>query len=125
MEDEDRTVMLTEAESNAVKTPVEQERLTKLLDMAFWHKQVGNTKSAILACEAAIVINKDSITAHSLLGSLYEKQGDTQKAITHMERVVALNPNNPMDQARLDQLRHDALQQTVTGGGLVNKRRNS
>jgi len=120
MDDIDRTVILSEEESNSVKPPVEQERLTKLLDMAFWHKQVGNTKSAILACEAAIVLDNNSTTAHSLLGSLYEKQGDIQKAIVHMERAVALNPNNPMEQARLDQLRHDALQQTATSGGLVN-----
>lgn len=120
MDDKDRTVMLTEEESNSVNNPVEQERLTKLLDMAFWHKQAGNTKSAILAAEAAIVINKDSVSAHSLLGALYEKQGDLQKAISHMERAVALNPNNPMDQARLDQLRHDALHQQAVSGGLMN-----
>jgi tetratricopeptide (TPR) repeat protein len=120
MDDKDRTVMLTEEESNSVNNPVEQERLTKLLDMAFWHKQAGNIKSAILAAEAAIVINKDSVSAHSLLGALYEKQGDLQKAIAHMERAVALNPNNPMDQARLDQLRHDALHQQAMSGGLIN-----
>jgi hypothetical protein len=39
MDDEDRTVMLTEAESNVVKTPVEQERLTKLLE-AGWKYQI-------------------------------------------------------------------------------------
>lgn len=119
MDPDYRTVILTEAERNVVSDPVEQERLTKLLDMAFWHKQVGNTNSALLACEAALVINPDSTTAHSLLGSLYEKRGDYQKAIEHVERVVVLTPRNPMEQARLDQLREDSNRKEHSGGGLL------
>ncbi|MCW3058589.1 MAG: Photosystem assembly protein Ycf3, partial [Capsulimonas sp.] len=88
-----------------VDDPIRQERLTKLLDMAFWHNDVGNLDAAVLAAEAALTINPNGATAHSLLGTLYEKKGNDEKAIAHIEAVLELNPNSAADAAKLEMLR--------------------
>lgn len=89
-------------------------QLQRLLEMAFWHNQAGNVPSAILACEAALMIDGDSTTALSLLGCLYEKQGELQKAIYAFERVVELNPDSEADQEKLDQIRRGVFTKAVT-----------
>ena len=88
-----------------VEDPIRQERLTKLLDMAFWHNDVGNLDAAVLAAEAALTINPNSTTAHSLLGTLYEKKGNDAQAIAHVEAVLELNPDSAADAAKLEMLR--------------------
>ncbi len=100
-----RTVSLTAADLEPVEGEVNQDRLTKLLDMAFWHNDVGNLDSAILACEAALTINPSSTTAHSLLATVFEKKGDDDRAIQHLEAVLTLNPESTADLTKLDQLR--------------------
>lgn len=90
---------------DGVEDPLRQERLTKLLDMAFWHLDVGNLDAAVLASEAALTINPRSTTAHSLLGTLYEKKGNDAKAIAHVESVLEINPNSEADAAKLEMLR--------------------
>jgi len=96
---------LTVQDLEPVAGDVNQERLAKLLDMAFWHNDAGNLDAAIKACEAALVINPASTTAHSLLSTLYEKKGDDQRAIDHLEAVLEINPDSMADQAKLDQLK--------------------
>ncbi len=100
-----RTMMLSIQDLPLHQSDEEVEKLTRLLDMAFWHNQAGNQDAAIIACEAALALNPNSTTAHSLLGTLYEKTGDDDKAIRHFESVLALNPDSPADAAKLDQLR--------------------
>ena len=100
-----RTMMLSLDDLRAIDDQKNQDRLTKLLDMAFWHNEAGNIDAAVLACEAALAIHPHSTTAHSLLGTLYEKRGNDAKAVEHLQAVVTLNPNSPADAAKLDQLR--------------------
>ncbi len=100
-----RTMMLSLDDLRAIDNEKNQERLAKLLDMAFWHNEAGNADAAVLACEAALAIHPHSTTAHSLLGTLYEKRGDDSKAIHHFEAVVSLNPDSAADAAKLDQVR--------------------
>ena len=104
---------MTLTENDQVEDKVQQERLTQLLDMAFWHTEAGNTDAAIRACNAALAIQPHSTTAHSLLGSLYEKKGDDAQAIAHLEQVLALNPDSGADQAKLDQIRNGVHSQPV------------
>ncbi|BDI30522.1 hypothetical protein CCAX7_25730 [Capsulimonas corticalis] len=73
--------------------------------MAFWHNDVGNLDAAILAAEAALTINPNSTTAHSLLGTLYEKKGNDALAIEHVEAVLQLNPDSAADAAKLEMLK--------------------
>lgn len=100
-----RTMMLTVEDLAAVEDDQGQQRLTRLLDMAFWHNEAGHTDAAIRASEAALKIHPLCTTAHSLLGSLYEKKGDDQKAVEHFEEVVRLNPDSEADAAKLEQVR--------------------
>jgi tetratricopeptide (TPR) repeat protein len=90
---------------DSVADAASRERLKKLLEMAFWHKQVGNADGAILACEAAIVINPRSTTAYSLLANLYEKKGEDDKAVAALEKVIEINPNSAADKTRLELLK--------------------
>lgn len=91
-------------EYDRIDDPTDQERLTQFLDMAFWHNEAGNLDAAVRACNAALAINPNSTTAHSLLGSLYERQGNDAQAIEHFEQVLALNPDSPADRLKLVQL---------------------
>lgn len=100
-----RTMMLSIEDVQAIDDEQGQQRMTRLLDMAFWHNEAGHLDSAIRAAEAALVIHPNSTTAHSLLGTLYEKKGDDDKAIEHFEAVVALNPESAADAAKLEQVR--------------------
>ena len=100
-----RTMMLTVEDLAAVEDDQGQQRLTRLLDMAFWHNEAGHTDAAIRASEAALKIHPLCTTAHSLLGTLYEKKGDDQKAVEHFEEVVRLNPDSEADAAKLEQVR--------------------
>ena len=86
------------------KPPKEADRLRQLLDMAFWHNEVGNIPGAVLACEAALKVDPSSTSALSLLGCLYEKQGKDDKAIEAFERVVQLNPDSTADYEKLEHL---------------------
>lgn len=100
-----REMMLSVQDTHDVEDEASQERISNLLEMAFWHNENGNVEAAILACEAVLAINKNSTTAHSLLGSLYEKKGDDAKAIEHFEAVLALNPESAADAIKLDRLK--------------------
>ena len=100
-----KTMALTVQDLEPVAGDVNQERLAKLLDMAFWHNDAGNLDAAIKACEAALVINPASTTAHSLLSTLYEKKGNDERAIDHLQAVLEINPDSIADQTKLDQLR--------------------
>jgi len=100
-----RTMMLSVQDLPTGQDEEALGRLTRLLDMAFWHNEAGNIAAAITASEAALAINPNSTTAHSLLGSLYEKNDDDAHAIEHFEAVLALNPNSAADASKLEQLR--------------------
>jgi tetratricopeptide (TPR) repeat protein len=92
------------AEDLGASEPINPQ-MKRLLDMAFWHNQTGNVPHAMLACEAALMIDSESTTALSLLGCLYEKQGDIQKAIDAFERVLEINPDSEADQDKLAALK--------------------
>ena len=100
-----RTMMLSIQDLPPHQSDEDVEKLTRLLDMAFWHNQAGNQDAAITACEAALSLNPNSTTAHSLLGTLYEKTGNDDKAIRHFESVLSLNPESQADAQKLEQLR--------------------
>lgn len=100
-----RTMMLSVTDLPAGISEETTDALTRLLDMAFWHNEAGNVAAAITASEAALALNPNSTTAHSLLGTLYEKQRDDVRAIEHFEAVLALNPDSAADRTKLEQLR--------------------
>lgn len=82
-----------------------EEQLQRLLDMAFWHNEAGNLEAALLACQAALALNERCSTAWSLLGCLYERKGDLERAVEAFEVVCALNPDSIADAQKLEALR--------------------
>lgn len=82
-----------------------EEQLQRLLDMAFWHNEAGNIEASLLACQAALALNDRCSTAWSLLGCLYERKGDLERAIEAFEVVCALNPDSIADAQKLEALR--------------------
>ena len=86
-------------------SPEQLQKIQHLLDEALNHEAEGRYQEAILACEGVLVLDPANTSAHSLLGLIYEKQGDLKKAVAEYEKVVALNPNSVADRAKLDELR--------------------
>lgn len=82
-----------------------EDQLQRLLDMAFWHNEAGNVGAALLACQAALALNDRCSTAWSLMGCLYEKKGDLDRAVEAFEVVCALNPESLADAQKLESLR--------------------
>jgi len=86
-------------------SPEQQEKIQQLLDEALTHESEGRWQEAILACEGVLVLDPANTSAHSLLGLIYEKQGELHKAVAEYEKVVALNPDSVADRAKLEELR--------------------
>jgi hypothetical protein len=88
----------------ALQEPVNSDKLRNLIDMALWHNEIGNVPGAVHACEAALQIDPYNTSALSLLGVLYEKQGNDEKAIETFQKVVELNPDSFADAEKLEHL---------------------
>lgn len=108
-----------------------EERARRLLEEAFRLSEEGRVLAAIQVCQQAVAINPSSTSAHSLLGTLYERQGDRESAIRAYEQVLTLSPGSTVERRRLNELMgvpaareaagispHTA-RLAVTGGALV------
>jgi len=85
-----------------VLTP--EERSRRLLEDGFRLAEEGRLQSAIQACQQAIALNPASSSAHSLLGTLYERVGDRDGAIREYEQVLTLSPGSTVERRRLNEL---------------------
>jgi tetratricopeptide (TPR) repeat protein len=90
-------------------------KLQQLLDMAFLAYEAGNLGEAALACQGALAIRPESTAAHSLLGLVYEKQGQVPDAIQQYRIVLDLNPSSRADQAKLNALLRQTGQARPSG----------
>jgi tetratricopeptide (TPR) repeat protein len=81
-----------------------QERARRTLEEAFRLSEEGRLQSAIQACQQAITLNPRSTSAHSLLGTLYERTGDRDGAIRSYEQVLTLSPGSTVERRRLNEL---------------------
>lgn len=88
----------------APPVPTEAERARRLLEEAFRLSEQGRIQAAISACQQAINTNPNSTSAHSLLGTLYERQGDRESAIREYEQVLTLSPGSTVERRRLNEL---------------------
>ncbi len=86
-------------------TPIDHERVQRLLDEAFAQSEKGEIGAALHACKEALVIDPRSVPVHSLLGLLYERVGEKEKAIAEYERVLQLNPDSALEREALARLR--------------------
>lgn len=81
-----------------------EERSRRLLEDAFRLSEEGKLQSAVHACQQAISLNPTSTSAHSLLGTLYERVGDRDGAIREYEQVLTLSPGSTVERRRLNEL---------------------
>jgi tetratricopeptide (TPR) repeat protein len=88
----------------APRTLTPEERSRRLLEDAFRLAEDGRLQSAIQACQQAIALNPTSSSAHSLLGTLYERVGDRDGAIREYEQVLTLSPGSTVERRRLNEL---------------------
>lgn len=97
--------VLAAEEAAGVETERNRESVAELLARAFALAEQNKPDAALpLAAEAAARM-PESTSAHALLASLYEQTEQHEKAITAMERVVALNPQSRADGEKLEQMR--------------------
>lgn len=98
---------LAPGEAVGSRAPVQatpEERARRLLEEAFRLSEEGRVLAAIQTCREALSINPASTSAHSLLGTLYERQGDRDAAIREYEQVVAASPGSTAERRRLNEL---------------------
>ena len=95
-------VATEEAHRPQILTP--EERSRRLLEDAFRLSEEGKLQSAVHACQQAISLNPTSTSAHSLLGTLYERVGDRNGAIREYEQVLTLSPGSTVERRRLNEL---------------------
>ncbi len=81
-----------------------EERSRRLLEDAFRLAEEGRLQGAIQACQQAISLNPTSTSAHSLLGTLFERVGDRDGAIREYEQVLTLSPGSTVERRRLNEL---------------------
>lgn len=81
------------------------EKVRDLLLEAFKKYEVGDIDAAVVVCSEALELRPESTDAHSLMSTLYEKKGETERAIAERERVLVLNPGSIADREKLDELR--------------------
>lgn len=101
----ERTMTPLDESAFQLDSPEQQEKIQQLLNDALTHEAEERLHEAILACEGVLVLDPANTSAHSLLGLIYEKQGELQKAVAEYEKVVALNPDSIADCAKLEELR--------------------
>ena len=94
---------LDDSEFSLLQQP--EDRVGDLLAVAFKRREQGDLDGAIRACAGALQVLPESTSAHSLMGMLFEAQGERDKAISAFERVLALNPGSIADREKLEQLR--------------------
>ena len=81
-----------------------EERSRRLLEDAFRLAEEGRLQTAIQSCQQAISLNPASTSAHSLLGTLFERIGDRDGAIREYEQVLTLSPGSTVERRRLNEL---------------------
>lgn len=87
----------------------DEEQVSALLERAYRLRREGDVAGAIALCEEALQLRQTSTSAHSLLGQLYESQGERDKAIQQYEYVLQLNPGSIADRVKLDALKDGTL----------------
>lgn len=85
--------------------PSEAIQIGELIYAAYKHKDAGRMDEAISSCEGAILLNPGNSSAHALLSSLFELNGDLTSAVNEFEKVVELTPDSDIDLKKLAELR--------------------
>lgn len=71
-------------------------RLDKLINSAKQHSENNNYEQGIIDLREAVKIDSNSSTVHALLGSMYVKQNNLTYGRIHINKAMALDPNDPI-----------------------------
>ena len=85
-------------------TLTSEQRAQRLLEEAFRLSEQGRVLAAIQTCQQALSLTPNSTSAHSLLGTLYQRQGDRDRAIREYEQVLTLSPESTVERRLLNEL---------------------
>jgi hypothetical protein len=85
-----------------------EAQVEQLLSRAFHLVEQGSLPEAEAAAQAALAVDPESSSAHSVLALIYERQGKVPQAIQELELVLARNPASTVDRAKLEALRGNA-----------------
>ncbi|BAQ62360.1 hypothetical protein GM3708_2766 [Geminocystis sp. NIES-3708] len=69
-------------------------RLDKLINSAKQHSENHNYEQGIIDLREAVKIDSNSSTVHALLGSMYVKQNNLTYGRIHINKAMALDPND-------------------------------
>lgn len=105
----ERTSPLKISEEAFAEAGSADEQVRAYLIRAYHRYESGDLSGAVESCTKAVGVQRDSTDAHSLLSTLYEKQGQPEKAIAEREIVLRLNPGSIADREKLEHLRDDKL----------------
>ena len=111
----DRAAAVKISEDAFERALPDDEQAGALLERAYRLRKENNLEGAIALCQEILRLPGDSTSAHSLLGQLYEQQGDRDAAIREYERVLHLNPGSIADRVKLDELRGQDGNENVPG----------
>jgi predicted Zn-dependent protease len=76
-----------------------------LLAQALAHIEARKYDEALAPLKQLVGSTVDPQLVHGLLASVHAELGRDDEAVAHYERVLALNPDNPLARQQLDQLR--------------------
>jgi Tfp pilus assembly protein PilF len=79
-------------------------RADRMLTEAFSLSDEGRLTESVRVTQQVLAINPHSTTAHSLLGTLYERLGNRDAAIREYQTVLSLSPGSSADRQRLNEL---------------------
>lgn len=85
--------------------PAADPRTEQLLARAFAHLDQGQYQDARDAALAALALDPDGVSAHSIMGLAYEREGKVPEAIREYETVLRRSPNSTADRLKLAALR--------------------
>lgn len=87
------------------QTPVGAPQAESLLEEAFKLLEQGQADQALASAQAALALDPESLSAHSALALVYERQGKIAEAIHQLEVVLERNPDSAADREKLAELR--------------------
>jgi len=85
-------------------SPEDLAAADRLLTEAFALSDQGRLTEAVRVAQQVLSHNPNSTTAHSLLGTLYERLGNRDAAIREYQAVLTLSPGSTADRQRLNEL---------------------
>lgn len=90
--------------AGAEASSYDPKHAAELVETALQLSDEGKLEDAILTAEQAVACNPRSTSAHSILGILLYRKGETERAIAEYRIVLSLSPESSADRTRLEEI---------------------